>query len=423
MTRRTLLHIKSDKHPVANKSVSIVQGATMLKLVPAGFPPLNADGETVSLKVETNAEDWTVTTADNWLTASKNADVITLTAAPNDGFTERSSSFTVASQKYMQKQTVEITQLVNFVPYVKLGLSVATFDRNGSSVDVAIETNIADLTVETVPLWITIAQTSTGVKLSSGKCYAPKRNATLKFVSATYPEVTAELPLTQTGSYTFKENIFTDDFNWVGNASETANKGDNSENLTTDSPQSEITYWANDFGTDNGWTSTPTLNGSNNRPWIYSRYHHVKFGRSGNSADMISPKVTVSGTDTKTVLVTFRCVAHSATETNRDFMITVTGGGKIVDVLKTGLDNTGKECLGEVTRQGAHFVIGNYWIALSSGGAVSNWGDDYALRSFVVEGFSSDTQIHFIGDETYQPRAITGTRRYGFDDVTFDVIE
>jgi len=424
LQRRALLNIASAEHPIASKTLSIVQGETFLTLKPGVLPRLKADGQTFNVNVETNAGDWQVEVTDGaeWLTAAKSAAGFVLTAKQNNGRTERTGSIKVSSVIYNREILLDVTQNVNFIPYVNVQTAVV-FDKNGGAKDIAVDTNIEDLTLASfdLPYWLAAEKTAVGLKLTAAKQYSPARSYTMTVISPTYPEISVDITVSQTGSYTVVSSIFVEDFDWVGNASETANKGVNSENLSTDSPQSEITYWANDFGTDHGWTSTPTLNGTTNRPWVYSRYHHVKMGRANNSADMISPKVTVTGS--KTVLVTYRCAAHSASETNYDFTITVTGGGKIVDVIKTGKDNNGVVCFGEVTPQGAHFVIGNKWVTLANGGAVSNWGDEYALRSFVIEGFTSNSQVHFIGDESYQARAVTGNRRYGLDDVSIEEIQ
>jgi hypothetical protein len=420
-SRRALLRIVSTEYPIANKLLSVVQGATFLEIKPAFVPQLKADGVSVNIAVETNAEDWKVSvTEGDWLTVAQSATGFTLTAPKNEGRTSRTAVLTVGSVRYEQEQTLEITQGANFVPYLSVTpAGNQNIPSAGGNTTLTVDTNVDDWECVSDNTWLTVEKSAGAVKISSNKYYGTSRTATLTFSSATYPALNTQVQVSQTGStYTVTSNLFTDDFSWVGNAfTGSTSKDACSPVLTTTTNESQFSNWASFFGTTNGWTSTATLNGSTTSPWIYSRYQYCKFGRANNSADIISPKITVTGT--KTVLVSFKAVAYANGETNKDFTLTVTGGGEIQAVVKTGKDNAGVDCFGEVTPQGAHFVIGNYWVT----NAATNWGDEYAVRSFIITGFTSNTQIHFIGDESYQARAITGNRRYGFDDVVIDIIE
>ena len=128
---------------------------------------------------------------------------------------------------------------------------------------------------------------------------------------------------------------------------------------------------------------------------------------------MITPKLTAI-VGTQDIIVSFKVVGWDATADLKDFTVRVEGGGTITQILKKGKGADDVECLGEVTPEGAYFYICNRW---NNNNMLVNWGEDYAERSFVVEGATAETQIYFVGDGSYNARAFTGNSRFGFDDV------
>ena len=342
-----------------------------------------------------------------------------LTAALNNlAEGTRTASVSITSLLAGARFSVDLRQMSNYLVNFSLSTTepVVEFDGDGDELTITVTTNVSDWQVdwqvESIQNWLIVERTGTSVVVSAEKNHSgSERAALLLFTSENFPAINTSIEITQDIG-TPAVVIFEDDFSWLG--IETATLPASPVNLGSTSGERAFNSWAADFGA-HGWTSTPTVNGSNNAPWHYSRYQYVKYGRGGNSADLITPKLA-NIVGVQDIIVSFKLNAYVGSAGNEitDFTIKVTGGGTITEILKVGKHTvTGVPCHGVVTQQGAHFIACNDW----EDGSALNWDPDYSERSFVVTGATSETQIHFIGDGTYQARQIAGNRRFGFDDV------
>jgi hypothetical protein len=198
--------------------------------------------------------------------------------------------------------------------------------------------------------------------------------------------------------------------------------------IFTSTGEKRFDSWEASYGTTNGWSSTKVEDASAAlQPWVYSRLGYAKFGKTRCGGDMITPNlVAVEGT--KDIVVSFKVIGYissGGTCDDNEFNVEVAGPGTITEILSAGSQRAtpdGKQPgSGQLTSSGAKFMIGNY----SNPGSDTNpnwlgsdydpWAPEYAERSFVVSGATSETRIRFIGGPVI---GVTDTSfRFGFDNV------
>jgi hypothetical protein len=418
-TRRALVRIVSEKYPVVNKTLSIIQGNTYLNILPELIPELSGYGDITNIGINTNAEDWTASADSAWLIVTKTPDGIAISVEENPGKVLRTAHLTIRSEKYGIEQVLSVTQGITFIPRLEFSLSSdQPVSKTGGSITVTVDTNIDDwdFNIENSPEWLDVLRTDNTLALTVSANPLKERNATLNFTSAAYPDMNKQTQLTQLGITV----IFEDDFSFLS--------GSLSDDIFTSTSEKRFDDWVTAYGTTNGWTSTPAPDASTNpNPWVYSRNGYVKFSKTSYNGDLISPKLSeISGT--QDVVVSFKACGYtsagSATSAGTLDPIKYTNGasGGHADVP----NELNIEIIGAGTASQTQFILDNYpddnrrvhgdgWL----------WQmDPGATRTFIITGATADTQIRFIAGKKVGISTDDGTTngtyytyRHGLDDV------
>ena len=130
-------------------------------------------GGTANVAVDTNTDDWThsITGGDGWLTGTKTARAVVLTATANGLSTgKRTATLTVTSAKAKLTRTVTVEQETSFEPFLLVEQADVEIPLEGGDVVVTVQTNTDDWTFafqEGGTGWLTGEKTATGVKLTA----------------------------------------------------------------------------------------------------------------------------------------------------------------------------------------------------------------------------------------------------------------
>ena len=407
--RKTFLRVIAGKYSAENKTMVVIQKSTFLTVKPEVIPQLDGVGDIFEVVVNSNAEDWSFVLEEvDWLTAVKTTTGIRLTAENNTGKLPRSATLHILSEKYNQEKILTVTQGISFIPYIDIfpdtDLS-APIAKSGAVIEVTVDTNVDEWSFTIDEEWLTSQKTSTGFRLIAGKYYADLRTATLTVSSVAYPELTQQWQISQEGGYTVKNNILTEDFNWLP-----ATYG-NKIIYNTTPAETRYSAWTQ-AERDRGWTGTPVLDEGAppaTQIWVYAREGYIKLGKTRVSSDLISPKLTgIQGT--KDVRVEFKAIGYQTAAGVKDI-----GNELNISVIGPGTVST------------QQFKV-EYFKNAEEGGATYIWQDDPPNEySFTITGATAETQIRWLAGPTLG--VLTGllggndNNRIGIDDVKVDVIE
>lgn len=116
-TRTATLHITSAKFPVVDKEIPISQISGVILEVDPMIATLPSGGGETMINVTTNADDWSYSFTENWLTAEKKEAGLLLKADPNLGNTNLSTVLTIYSTEYPNDiwKQVEISQYSSLI--------------------------------------------------------------------------------------------------------------------------------------------------------------------------------------------------------------------------------------------------------------------------------------------------------------------
>lgn len=116
-TRTASIHIASAKFPVIDRDIQINQiSGVILEVDPLTATLPSGGGETM-ISVSTNADDWSYSFTENWLTAEKTESGLKLKANPNLGDVNLSTVLTIYSTEYPDDiwEKVEINQYSSLI--------------------------------------------------------------------------------------------------------------------------------------------------------------------------------------------------------------------------------------------------------------------------------------------------------------------
>lgn len=416
--RRATLHLYSSKYPIANKMLSIIQGATYMEISP-DMMDVAGESSVVDITVNTTVDDWTFSVENGpWADVEKTETGLRITLRANNSPRTRTALLYITSDKFPVVDTeIPINQLSGVI--LEVDPSTVSLASGGEEVMINVTTNADEWSYSFTENWLTVEKTETSLKLIAEPNLGDQNLSTvLTIYSTEYPDdIWEEVEISQYSSL-----IFEDNFDWLGAGA--------SEIMFTSTGEKRFDSWESTYGTLNGWTSTPVPDkGGAVQPYVYSRLGFPKFGKTHVCADLITPKlVAIDGT--QDIIVSFKAVqymsAGAGAVDGNDFNIEILGPGTITEILSVGSQvETPEDRLpssGELTETGALFMIGNYHNT-DGPGRKYWWGYDYnpwipelAERSFVVSGATSETQIRFIsGPHIGVTEGIS--YRAGFDDV------
>ncbi len=415
--RRALLHISSSKYPVVNKTMSIIQGGTYMKISPSVIE-IPGVGAEMDIIVTTSVNDWAFSLANGaWLNIVKTETGLRLTAPVNSTPKTRTATLSITSALFpVVNRDIQVSQITGVI--LEVDPAVVTLPSGGGEAIVGVTTNVEEWGYRLSANWLTVEKTKSGLKL---KAKANPGLLTLTAVVTVYStafpdDIWKEIQVSQ-----FSSLIFEDNFDWLGAGAAVP--------LYTSTGEKRFDAWLANYGTLNGWSSTPSADaGGAVQPYVYSRAGYAKFGKTKVGCDMITPKLeAVDGT--KDLVVSFKVIAYMPASGSgfdeNEFNIEVIGPGTITQILSVGSQRgtpDGRQpSSGKLTAGGCQFVIGNFnnpdgptrpnWL----GADYDPWAPEYAERSFVVSGATAETQIRFIGGPNIGVTPVS--YRFGFDDV------
>lgn len=415
--RRAILHISSLKYPVANKTMSIIQGGTYMKISPEVFD-IPGVGAEMDITVTTSVSDWAFSLENGaWLNVVKTETGLRLKAPVNSTPRTRTATLSITSAMFpVVNRDIQINQITGVV--LEADPAVVALPSGGGESVVSITTNVDDWGYRLSESWLTAEKTGSGVKLkANANPGLITLSAVLTVYSTAFPDdIWKEVQVSQ-----FSSLIFEDHFDWLGAGASVA--------MYTGTGEKRFDAWLASYGTLNGWSSTPSADaGGAVQPYVYSRAGYAKFGKTKVGCDMITPKLAaIDGT--KELVVSFKAVAYMPASGSgfdeNEFNIEVIGPGSISQILSVGSQRgtpDGRQpSSGKLTAGGCQFVIGNFnnpdgptrpnWL----GADYDPWAPEYAERSFVVTGATAETQIRFIGGPNIGVTAVS--YRFGLDDV------
>jgi hypothetical protein len=170
-----------------------------LQIQPETVEFTNAGGKQ-TVAVTSNIEGWTHSVDDSWVTATKTATGIELTASPNPG-AERTTSLRITAGSYTaENKVIEIRQGATSWSVSPVG--TATLSPEGELLAVTVTANVDwDFEISSSGNgWLTATKTATGLNLTAVENpNADSRTATLSVASELYG-LESTLTLTQGGS-------------------------------------------------------------------------------------------------------------------------------------------------------------------------------------------------------------------------------
>ena len=415
--RRATLHVASSKFPMVNKMISIIQGATYMEVSPEMLD-VPGEGGVMDIAINTSADDWIFTVENGaWANVVQTETGLRITFRPNNSPVTRTALLHISSAKFpVVDREVPISQVSGVILEVD-PLTIA-LPQGGGEATISVTTNADDWSYSFTENWLIAEKSESGLKLKANPNLGFTNLSTvLTIYSTEYPEdIWQNVEISQYSSLVFEDN-----FDWLGTGAST--------NIYTASGEKRFDAWESNYGTTNGWTSTPAADkGGTVKPYVYCREGYAKFGKTHVNGDLITSKLeAIDGT--KDLIVSFKAVAYisaGGTPDLNDLTIEIVGPGTITEILSVGsqLETPADRSpsSGVLTENGALFMIGNYhnpdgpsrtnWLGYD----YNPWAPEFAERSFVVSGATIETQIRFIcgphigvtDGESY---------RHGFDEV------
>lgn len=263
-------------------------------------------------------------------------------------------------------------------------------NQTAQEVKINVEANV-EYTYSSDAEWLTFTTAnvgSTGTELifaASANEGANSRIGNISFASALYPDLNAQLVVTQEGK-SEGEIVLFEDFNWLTYGSAI---------FYTTTGETRFDSWAE----TKGWTSTVnTVEGSGTTPLCYARQGFIKLGKTTYGGDVISPKLaSLSGT--KDLLVKFKAVPYLTA-----------GGAKDDNTLIVSL-------IGPGTISQSTFTIDNWPDYGIDPTCTAIWENIAAERSFTITGATAETQIKFLGLDYALKGVGAGKNRIFLDDI------
>ena len=429
--RHALFMIGSIKYPMINKTISIIQGSTYLE-VNTEMMSLSGDKADVVVKIKTSIDDWIYTIENgSWMDVEKNEEGLLLKVNANNSPRTREATLYITSEMFpMYNKEITIEQVSGVI--LEVESDYVALPSGGGEAFVGVNTNVDEWDYSYEGDWLTVEKTNEGVKLSANPNESFENNLTeITIYSVEYPDdIWQTVKVEQ-----YSGLVFFDNFDWIG-------EGANVE-INVATGEKNFKDWITAYGTDNGWTSTMVGDAGNNPgQWVYSRLGFIKFGKTAVNGDLITPKLeAIDGT--RDIIVSFSACGYLSTAAGaidaQVFNVEVIGPGVITEIVKVGSqtepvqgaevlsEKNVKESSGELTAEGASFILGNF--ANTDGSNRALWfGQDYdplapeiAQRSFVVTGATNETQIRFLAGPNLGVSEDGLSYRHGFDDVRIEL--
>lgn len=361
-----------------------------------GTPYFSIEGNPTSLSVTsagieydlTKAQKYIVRSNRPWKIVAQEADqswmrifpmegegdgIIRVSVTANATFEERLANFAFVVAGEEQPVLLRVEQAAS-VPAITIsgaenGLVIA---RDGGQIKVPVAANIQwRYTLSEGSDWLTLNEvTETSLTFSaSPNTEGRVKTATVTLTGVEYPDITANVVITQTGALLYE------DFSWL-------NYGNVIHWETTG--ETAITKW-NSEELAHGWTSRTG--------WCYSRPGFIKLGKTDYGGDVVSPKLS-SIIGSQDITVSFKATAYISKGGAKDdnvLYVGVLGGGTLDGATPIGYDGTTLPFIG--------FSIDNYPNSsnMENGAEYDVWDAAIAERSLTVKGATANTQLVFLG--------------------------
>jgi hypothetical protein len=260
----------------------------------------------------------------------------------------------------------------------------------GGEVDISIDANVDWVYALDDESWLTEqAKSESELKLMAEKNWGPKRSVTLTVTSPDFPDLSAEVVITQSSGSVILE----EDFSWL-------NYGSSVPYET--SGEKRYDSWTEEEK-NMGWYVTPNQF-ANNQQVCYARVGFVKLGKTNYGGDLISPKLELDGPTN--VKVTFKAANYISANGNID--------DKILKIYALG---AGEPSVSEL-------IIDNVpnSQAEDEAGKVNDIWDPERAYSFTITGATSETQIKLLGGDYDLRNVGQGKNRIFIDDIKVEII-
>lgn len=364
----------------------------------------NSTGLTVTKAAKTQAyvvrsnRSWEIVKKEeaNWVRAfpeKGDADgIFKIIVLANETFDTRTANFAFVVDGKEQPVLFRVDQSGN-VPYITLPASV-TIPAAGGNFSVDVVSNVPWNYTLSDDSWLDqVSLTTQKITFAAEENTSiDPRETTLTLTATAYPSVIATVVLRQSpGTVVLEEN-----FSWLayGSAVFYTTTGETRYDLWTQAQK------------DMGWTST--LNTFSNDIPLYARQGFVKLGKTSYGGDLISPALSkIVGT--VNVRVTFKAIPYmTAAGTKDDNFLNVS-------VIGPGIVSQDQ------------FIIDNWPVYPTDAGAVTSycigmWSEPAAMRTFTIEGVTSETKIKFLGYDYNLVGVGAGKNRIFLDDIKVEII-
>ncbi len=394
--RRAILHITSEKYPLVNKMLSIIQGATFLEINPENIE-VSGNGAELNITINTSADDWTFSQdGESWLNIEKTAAGLKITVSSNKTPKVRTAELSITSAMFPEiGKTIFVSQNPNI--FLDIVQESVGFPPYGGESVVEIETNLDNWNFSISEGWVTAEKTASGLLLKANANPGDAElSALLTVFSSEFPDdIWKQIEVNQ-----FTSIILDEDFNWLDYGSPV---------FYTTTGEKRWDTWTQDEK-DRGWVSLVNpVDGSGNTPLLYSRVGFVKLGKTSYGGDLVSPPFEkLMGTET--VKVTFKAIPYmtkAGTKDDNDLKVSVIGPGEISQSV---------------------FIIDNWPVypandATHTEYCINLWNEPEATRTFTITGATSETQIKFVGGDYDLLGVGAGKTRIFLDDIKVEIVD
>ena len=313
----------------------------------------------------------------------------------NEQFVSREAEFAIVADGQEYPVLLRVTQQAS-VPAITIGDGSGTVNvaSAGGQTAVTSKANVrwTCRVDEAAATWMKLDSISEAgmIYLSMEKNNGPAREGILHCESEEEPSANVDVKVVQAAG----SIILQEDFGWLAYGSTTHwdTTGETAYNKWT---ADELAH---------GWTSS-----SEPSPCLYARTGFVKIGKTNYAGDLISPKLALTGkVDVKVTFKACAYISKGGTKDNNELYIHVLGAGT-ADVQNP-------------------LIIDNYPNSsnMENGADYDVWAPEIAERSFIIRGATSETQIKFMGGDSYDLNGRPGTEnrnRIFLDDITVTILE
>lgn len=375
-----------------------------------GDPYLTIEGDQTSFEGSSAKAEYKITIRSNmaWRVVSKTENSDWVRAFPDEGdkdgyfrlivsankeFQDRRAEFAIVGEDGSEYPLLLSVSQEASVPTITIGdgTGVLKVGSTGGQTAVTTSSNVEwECSVD--------AQSASWLKLDSisakGMMYVStlknkgtERIGILHCTSSEQPSANIDIQVIQaSGSIILQE-----DFSWLayGSATHWDTTGETRYDKWTDDEKAH------------GWTSTLLSDGT---PCLYARQGFVKLGKTNYAGDLISPKLQIeeATADVKVVFKACAYISSGGTKDNNELYVSVIGPGTVEVNNPLIIDNYPNS---KSMEQGADYDV---------------WAPAIAERSFIIRGVTSDTQIKFMGGDSYDLNGRPGTdnrNRIFLDDI------